>query len=494
MNARAQIFLSYAREDEEKVENLYQELSDAGFKPWMDKKDILPGERWETSIRRAIRRSDFFLACLSANSATKRGVLQKEIKDALDIWQEMLDSDIYLIPVRLEDCEVPESLSDFQWVNLFEENGWTRLVEAIQVGMERRAVELRPITASPDISRQKEEPVLTTPDVVDPGLHAIWQQRLRDLADNIAQDLVQLKEYEDKLRYEYDLSRRAGHRREIKRLRESAAGYHRDHDELRSRVIGEPPAALQGVDTQLQYMGAKLDTLRKAPIVKLPPLVTLLFNLVVVVVLARILAPPVSVSLPCVSPLASASSLAVILLLLFQSVWRYLGPAIREVSDSVEVGPLTVPISVLTALADALHLWILSDLALWVLAIVLSLAVGLVGLSPFSPFPIHESPPIIQNFLVHYADNHTETFAAGDLVEIPAYTQALVKAVVSGQADVLCTWPVVKGTQLPAEGCATLYSPPLEGNRDALSVLAQSPCKTWQAFAGLHIKVVQVEP
>ena len=134
----AQVFLSYAREDEERVENLYQELSEEGFKPWMDKKDILPGENWPSSIQRAIRRSDFFLACLSANSVSKRGFLQREIKDALDIWQEMLDSDIYLIPVRLENCEVPESLHKLQWVNLFEEDGWTRLMKAIQVGIERR--------------------------------------------------------------------------------------------------------------------------------------------------------------------------------------------------------------------------------------------------------------------------------------------------------------------------------------------------------------------
>ncbi len=57
----------------------------------------------------------------------------------------MLDSDIYLIPVRLEDCEVPESLRDFQWVNLFEEKGWTLLAKAIQVGMERRAEVRKPI-------------------------------------------------------------------------------------------------------------------------------------------------------------------------------------------------------------------------------------------------------------------------------------------------------------------------------------------------------------
>jgi len=134
----AQVFLSYAREDKAAVGSLYRRLSDAGFKPWMDGKDILPGEQWEFSIQQAIRRSDFFMVCLSANSVNKRGFLQKEIKHALSIRQEMLDSDIYLIPVRLEDCEVPESLHDCQWVDLFEKDGWTQLVKAIQVGIERR--------------------------------------------------------------------------------------------------------------------------------------------------------------------------------------------------------------------------------------------------------------------------------------------------------------------------------------------------------------------
>jgi hypothetical protein len=133
-----QIFLCYARPDQRKVEKLYDRLSDSGFSPWMDKKDILPGEIWEATIQKAIRGSDFFLMCLSANSVNRRGQIQKEVKQALDIWKEKLDSDIYLIPVRLEDCVVPESLRRFQWVNLFEEDGWTLLVKAIQAGMERR--------------------------------------------------------------------------------------------------------------------------------------------------------------------------------------------------------------------------------------------------------------------------------------------------------------------------------------------------------------------
>ncbi len=132
------IFLSYAREDGARVEQLYQGLCDLGFKPWMDCKDILPGENWELAIKKAIRQADFFLACLSTTSINKRGWVQKELKKALDIWTEKLEDDIYLIPVRLDNCEAPESLHSLQWVNLFEKDGWDRLVRAIQAGQERR--------------------------------------------------------------------------------------------------------------------------------------------------------------------------------------------------------------------------------------------------------------------------------------------------------------------------------------------------------------------
>ena len=134
----ARIFLSYAREDETVVRELYRTLLDAGHQPWMDTQKILPGERWEDSIRRAIKEADFFLACMSTHSVNKRGVLQKEIRSALDTWQGMLDSDIYLVPVRLQPCLVPDDLSGFQWVDLFAEDGREKLFRAIREGLRRR--------------------------------------------------------------------------------------------------------------------------------------------------------------------------------------------------------------------------------------------------------------------------------------------------------------------------------------------------------------------
>lgn len=137
MSDPIRVFISYASEDFNRVEPLYEKLLEARFEPWIDKKNIVPGEKWEQSIWRAVRRADFFLVCISNKSVSKRGFLQREVRRALTIWREKLEEDIYLIPVRLENCEVPENLSEFQWVNLFEENGFESLVTALYKGTER---------------------------------------------------------------------------------------------------------------------------------------------------------------------------------------------------------------------------------------------------------------------------------------------------------------------------------------------------------------------
>jgi len=142
-----QIFLCYARKDKKPVSELYKKLSDASLKPFMDTKDILPGEDWKQKLMNTIREAPFFLACLSNNSIDKRGVIQEEIREALDVWRQKLDSDIYFIPVRLQDCAVPGALAKFQWVDLFHDGGFERLKLAIDTGLERigvvRSIRLR---------------------------------------------------------------------------------------------------------------------------------------------------------------------------------------------------------------------------------------------------------------------------------------------------------------------------------------------------------------
>ncbi|MBP7687715.1 MAG: toll/interleukin-1 receptor domain-containing protein, partial [Thermoflexales bacterium] len=105
------VFLCHASSDKPAVRDLYQRLRADGFEPWLDEEDILPGQDWKREIPKAVRESDIVLVCLSKHSINKEGYVQKEIKVALDVAEEKPDDVIFLIPVKLEECDVPERLA-----------------------------------------------------------------------------------------------------------------------------------------------------------------------------------------------------------------------------------------------------------------------------------------------------------------------------------------------------------------------------------------------
>jgi hypothetical protein len=117
---RVQVFVAYVREDCEQAERLYDALYDAGFNPWMDVRNLVPGQNWPRAIENAIEAADFFVACFSKFSVTKKGGFQAEIRYALDCARQLPLDQIFVVPVRLNDCHVPRSIQkDIQYVDLF---------------------------------------------------------------------------------------------------------------------------------------------------------------------------------------------------------------------------------------------------------------------------------------------------------------------------------------------------------------------------------------
>jgi len=127
------IFLCHSSGDKPEVRNLYQRLSSDGFDPWLDEEDLLPGQQWKVEIPKAVKTSDVVIVCLSHKAINKAGYVQKEIKFALDKAEEQPEDTISLIPLKLEECDVPERLQRWQWVNLFEEKGYERLMSSLQM-------------------------------------------------------------------------------------------------------------------------------------------------------------------------------------------------------------------------------------------------------------------------------------------------------------------------------------------------------------------------
>lgn len=138
------VFLCHASGDKPYVRDLYKRLVREGIDAWLDQEKLLPGQDWRVEIPRAVQEADVVVICLSNKSITKEGYIQKEIKFALDSAEEKPDGTIFLIPARIEDCVVPEKLSRWQWVDLFEENGFVKLLRSLKLRADKVGASLSP--------------------------------------------------------------------------------------------------------------------------------------------------------------------------------------------------------------------------------------------------------------------------------------------------------------------------------------------------------------
>lgn len=131
------LFLCHASDDKPAVRYLFKQLSKDGANVWFDEESLLPGQDWELEIHKAVRESDVIIVCLSRKAILKTGYVQKEIKTALDISDQQPEGTIYIIPVKLEDCEVPERIRRWHWVDYSQRDGYEKIKSALKERMRK---------------------------------------------------------------------------------------------------------------------------------------------------------------------------------------------------------------------------------------------------------------------------------------------------------------------------------------------------------------------
>jgi outer membrane protein assembly factor BamD (BamD/ComL family) len=162
------VFLCHASGDKPTVRGLYQRLIRDGVDAWLDKEKLLPGQDWQSEISKAVRESDVVIVCLSNKSITKEGYIQKELKFALDIASEKPEGTIFLIPARLEECDVPPRLAPWQWVDLFEADGYERLMRSLHIRAEKLGMRVGETVYTDREVEQRLDQLYTD------GLAALW--------------------------------------------------------------------------------------------------------------------------------------------------------------------------------------------------------------------------------------------------------------------------------------------------------------------------------
>lgn len=150
------VFISYVKEDYAFASKLYDYLVDNNFIPWLDKKEILPGQDWNFVIRKALRDANYIVLLLSSTSIQKRGYVQREFKAALDFVEEKLEDDIYLIPLKINDCIIPEKLSKFQWIEYDADNCFPLILSSLSLQREKYLEQERKLIAAKEIFAYEE--------------------------------------------------------------------------------------------------------------------------------------------------------------------------------------------------------------------------------------------------------------------------------------------------------------------------------------------------
>lgn len=132
---RKGIFISYAKEDRDFAEKLYERLAALYYSVWLDSKSLQAGDSWKLKVEEAISDSRYFVAIISRSSVDKIGYVQKELKEALSILDLYPESQRYILPIRIDESE-PSSrrLKDIHYVDMFPdfEVGFVQLVSAIE--------------------------------------------------------------------------------------------------------------------------------------------------------------------------------------------------------------------------------------------------------------------------------------------------------------------------------------------------------------------------
>ncbi len=107
-------FLSYSSADQAIASQLAKALLVEGVKLWKDNYRIRPGDRLSDEIVAAIEKASFFCILLSRDALASDWV-RLELEVALA--SESAAKRGFILPVLLEDCEIPESLADLRFLD-----------------------------------------------------------------------------------------------------------------------------------------------------------------------------------------------------------------------------------------------------------------------------------------------------------------------------------------------------------------------------------------
>ena len=125
------VFISHSYQDKKFVNLLSTRLIKDGIQVWTDEKELAVGDNIAEKINDAINKTDYFIVVLSKNS-TKSNWVSFELSATR--LNEISKQKNIILPVLIEDCEIPFSLRDrlFSDFRFSFEEGYEKLFTALK--------------------------------------------------------------------------------------------------------------------------------------------------------------------------------------------------------------------------------------------------------------------------------------------------------------------------------------------------------------------------
>ena len=136
---KLRVFLCHASQDKPIVRELYQRLlTEDWIDPWLDAEKLIPGQDWNLEIEKAVESADAVIVCVSSVSVAKEGYIQRELRRVLRIAEEKLEGAIFVLPIRLDECEFPRQLRDRQFLDYFPESRRDAAYDRLKLSLKLR--------------------------------------------------------------------------------------------------------------------------------------------------------------------------------------------------------------------------------------------------------------------------------------------------------------------------------------------------------------------
>lgn len=112
------LFISHSSKDKGFANCLYADLIEQGYNPWLDEWDIKAGQSIPSEIQKGLAAADYTLVLLSPHSVKSNWVT---VEWETVFWDEINSRKTKVIPILLENCDIPQFLKTKKYVD-FREN------------------------------------------------------------------------------------------------------------------------------------------------------------------------------------------------------------------------------------------------------------------------------------------------------------------------------------------------------------------------------------